>query len=123
MSQTQRESQTQRGFRYTTNEIKKLLHIIKIILPLSDLEWQSVARFHNKDVGFDSHRTETSISSKYERLTNTEECDDTSVTKLAKAIKVLLIAKSGICTGDTDDSSLDTLSSSDTDEWLRDEMK
>ena len=123
MSQTQRESQTQRGFRYTTNEIKKLLHIIKIILPLSDLEWQSVARFHNKDFEFVSHRTEASISWKYERLTNTEECDDTSVTKLAKETRVLLTSKSSICTGDINDSSLDTLSSCDTNEWLRDEMK
>ena len=91
-------SPNQRGFCYTRDEIQKLLNSIKIILPLSDLEWQSVAQYHNKDFEFNIHRKVPSISSKYERLTNTEKCDKIDLSKLAKEIRLLLIAKSVICT-------------------------
>ena len=49
-------SPNQRGFRYTKDEIHKLLNIIKIILPLSELEWLCVARYHNEDFERDSYQ-------------------------------------------------------------------
>ena len=57
-------SPNQRGFCYTKDEIHNLLNIIKIMFPLSELEWLYVARYHNKDFERDSHKSVASITKK-----------------------------------------------------------
>ena len=105
---------TSGGYRrkYFREEVVLLLRLMQVMLPLSDCEWQHLTREYNKRVPTGIDRTSGSLQRKYEPCVSTLE-RDTILRELALEIRLQLIEKSGISTGDSDYSSLNSLSTCD----------
>ena len=70
--------------RYTETKLMRLLGIMEVILPLSELEWERVVSYYNNGYDLSHHRTVDSLQWKFDTLTRNHK--DTEVIKKAKRV-------------------------------------